>query len=175
MKKIKIIILLIINSLQLLAQKYPAPPASPNRLFYIQRSNNAHTVVYDANFVNAKTFHAEKPVNVYWIRYDETMHTQKLNAVEKALAYGVETERNVKEKDSFDVKIVALKKRTLKVKINDSGKPIATMQINGIEGQLCKVFVQLENEDAIKPTVKYIELFGKNLSTGEAIYEKFVP
>lgn len=175
MKKIKLFILLIVSSLKLFSQKFPVPPASPNRLFYIQRSNNAHTVIYDANFVNAKALHAEKPVNVYWIRYDETTHTQRLNAVEKALAYGVETERNAKEKDSFDVKIVALKKRTLKVKINDSGKPIATMQINGIEGQLCKVFVQLENEDALKPTVRYIELFGKNLSTGEAIYEKFVP
>lgn len=171
----KVIILLVISSLQLLAQKYPAPPTSANRLFYIQRSNNAHTVIYDANLVNAKTLHYKNPVNVYWIRYDETTHTQKLNAVEKALAYGVEAERNSKEKDSFDVKIVALKKRTLKVKINDSGKPIALMQINGIEGQLCKVFVQLEDEDAIKPTVRYIELFGKNLSTGEAIYEKFVP
>lgn len=175
MKKIKIIILLIINSLYLFAQKYPAPPASPNRLFYIQRSNNANTVIYDANFVNTKTFHTEKPVNVYWIKYDETTHTQKLNAIEKALAYGVEIQRNAKEKDCFDVKIVALKKRILKVKINGSGKPIATMQINGIEGQLCKVFVQLEKEDALNPTVKYIELFGKNLSTGEAIYEKFVP
>lgn len=161
--------------MELFAQKYPAPPTSPNRLFYIQRSNNAHTVIYDANFVNAKTLHRENPINVYWIRYDETMHTQKLNAMEKALAFGVEVERNPKEKDSFDVKVVALKKRMLKVKINESGKPIATMLINGIEGQLCKVFVQIENEDAIKPTVKYIELFGKNLVTGEAIYEKFAP
>lgn len=176
MKKIKLFIVLIISSLQLLAQKsLPAPPISPNRLFYIQRSNNAHTVVYDANFVNPKTLHRENPVNVYWIRYDATTHTQKLSTVEKALAYGVEVEKNAKEKDCFDVKIVALKKRMLKVKINDSGKPIALMQINGIEGQLCKVFVQLENEDALKPTVRYIELFGKNLSTGEAIYEKFVP
>jgi len=175
MKRIFLVILLTVNALQLLAQKYPAPPASPNRLFYIQRSNNAHMVIYDANLVNAKTLHYENPVNVYWIRYDETTHKQKLNAVEKALAYGVEAERNSKEKDSFDVKIAALKKRILKVKINDLGKPIALIQINGIEGQLCKVFVQLENEDALKPTVKYIELFGKNLSTGEAIYEKFVP
>ncbi len=165
----------MVSALQLLAQECPALSTSPNCLFYIQRSNNAHTVVYDANFVNAKTFHAEKPVNVYWIRYDETTHTQKLSTIEKALAYGVEVERNVKEKNSFNVKVVAIKKRTLKVKINDSGKPIAMMQINGIEGQLCKVFVQLENEDALKPTVKYIELFGKNILTGEAIYEKFTP
>lgn len=175
MKIVVVFMFLIISCLQLFSQKYPVPPASPNRLFYIQRSNNAHTVIYDANFVNVKTLHAEKPVNVYWIRYDETTHTQKLNAVEKALAYGVEVERNAKEKDSFDVKVVALKKRTLKVKIHESGKPIATMLINGIEGQLCKVFVQLESDDALKPTVKYIEIFGKNLSTGEAIYEKFVP
>ncbi|MDZ7934080.1 MAG: DUF4833 domain-containing protein [Emticicia sp.] len=175
MKKIKIFTLLIVSSLHLFFQQYPAPPASPNRLFYIQRSNNAHTVVYDANFINVKTFHAEQPVNVYWIRYDETTHTQKLNAVEKALVYGVEAERNAKEKNSFDVKIAALKRRILKVKINDSGKPIATMLISGIEGQLCKIFVQLESEDALKPTIRYIELFGKNLSTGKAIYEKFIP
>lgn len=175
MKKMKIIIVLIVSSLQLIAQRFPTPPSSPIRLFYIQRSNNAHTVIYDANLVNNKTLHAENPVNVYWIRYDEKAHTQKLNAIEKAWAYGVETEPCLKEKDVYEVRIAALKKRTLKVKVDEFGKPMATMMIGGQEGKLCKVFVQLENEDALKPTVKYIELFGKNLATGEAVYEKFIP
>jgi hypothetical protein len=172
MKKLKIFILLIISSLASFAQnKFPAPPTSPNRLFYIQRSNNAHTVIYDANF-NNKVLNAENPVNVYWIRYDDKIHKKNLNTIEKALAYGVETKPN---NGSFDIKIVAFKKKNINLKVNEKGQPMATMQINGVESQLHKIFVQIESNESFCPKVKYIEIFGKTLATGVDIYEKIKP
>ncbi|MFN3851167.1 MAG: DUF4833 domain-containing protein [Spirosomataceae bacterium] len=176
MKNIKVIILLILGSYNLVAQnKFPTPPHSANRLFYIQRSNNAHTVVYDANWLGGKTLHPEKPVNVYWIRYDEKVHTQNLSMIQRNLAYGVEAVANSKEKGSYDVRIVAFKKKSIKIKIAENGHAIATMLINGIESQLHKIFVQLEDNDSFCPKVKFIEIFGKNLATGAEIYEKFKP
>jgi hypothetical protein len=168
--------LLIIVCLKTFAQNYPLPPASPNRLFYIQRSNNAHTVIYDANWTKDRKLNVKNPVNVYWIRYDEKVHTQNLSIIEKALAFGVETTPNSNKNDSFDVRVMAFKKRIIKLKLNENGQAIATMFINGLEGQLHKVFVQLEEgNDDFRPSVKYIEIFGKNLVTGAEIYEKFKP
>lgn len=174
MKKI-IILTFIISSFTTVAQgKLPIPPISANHLFYIQRSNNAHTVMYEANLEN-KGFNTLEPVHVYWIRYDEKVHRQNLSLVQKKLAYGVETLAIKTEKNAFDVRIVAFKKRGIKVKTDEKGTPLAIMTINGIESQLNRIFVQLEDNESLCPKVKYIELFGKCQRTGKATYERFKP
>lgn len=166
-----ILIILIISSFNTTAQgKLPSPPTSTNHLFYIQRSNNAHTVMYEANLENKS-----EPVNVYWIRYDEKIHRQSLTMVQKKLAYGVETSAIKTEKNAYDVRIVAFKKRGIKLKTDEKGNPLATILINGTESQLHRIFVQLEDNDSFCPKVKYIELFGKCLRTGKATYERFKP
>ncbi|MCU0325567.1 MAG: DUF4833 domain-containing protein [Spirosomaceae bacterium] len=76
---------------------------------------------------------------------------------------------------SYDVRIVTFNKKSIKVKIAENGQVIATMFINGIESQLHKIFVQLEDNDSFCPKVKFIEIFGKNLATRAEIYEKSKP
>lgn len=64
-------ILLIFNSL---AQKnkpvsaesteqYPVPVTSPNQLFYIQRSSNINSIIYDANVGIDKKLDPKNPVH----------------------------------------------------------------------------------------------------------------
>ena len=51
---------------------YPVPPTSDKHLFYLQRSTNANTVVYDANFSGSGRLDHFRPVTVYWLRYHTT-------------------------------------------------------------------------------------------------------
>lgn len=54
-----------------------------NRLFYIQRNHNKNTVVYDANYKATGLLDQNKPINVYWIRYEEGGRSMELRAIEK--------------------------------------------------------------------------------------------
>lgn len=150
---------------------FPTPPDTPQRLFYIQRSNNIHTVIYDANLDANKHLNPIEPIKVYWIRYGDRGQIQPLTYLQRRMAYGVET---TKTRGGFDVQVVAFRKRKITVEIIN-GQPVALTPIAGVEASLHKVFVQLSDNESIVPKVAYIELLGKNLKTGNTIAERFVP
>jgi hypothetical protein len=173
MKILSIVIaLLTVGVLGSFAPELPVPPDTPQRLFYIQRSNNAHTVIYDANWLpGSRTLNAKDPVKVYWIRYADRGQIEPLTYMQRTLAYGVET-RPVA--GGYEMLVVAFKKRTIKV-LPNGGEPVATMTIAGKEAALKRIFVQLADNSCMIPKVAYVELFGRDLQTGRATYERFVP
>jgi hypothetical protein len=85
-------IALILNQLHLITAQsnYPTPPHNAKSLFYIQRSGNISTVVYEANTAAKNmAFDAQNPIHVYWICYQEDSKTMELNYLERKFAYGV--------------------------------------------------------------------------------------
>ena len=70
-------------------EDYPVPPDEDNRLFYLQRSTNANTVVYDANIQTSGVLNPKKPIDVYWLRYTSTGEKKALNFVQRNFAYGL--------------------------------------------------------------------------------------
>ncbi len=153
----------------------PTPPSSAGRLFYVQRSSNTNTIIYDANLLTNKTIDAKNPVNVYWIRYGERGQRESLNYLQRTLAYGIDCQPIVNEPGNYDMKLVSYKKRHLKVTTNASGAPVALISINGKMHQLLKVYALIEETGQLIPKVKYIELFGRDLKTGLEVYERFKP
>ena len=160
---------------QIPLDKMPTPPASAGRLFYVQRSSNTNTIVYDANLLTNKDIDSKSPVNVYWIRYGEKGQREPLNYLQRTLAYGVECKSIANEPNTFDVEVAAYKKRRIKLTTNPSGAPMALMTISGKFHQLLKVYVLIEETGHLIPKVKYIELFGRDPKTGLDVYERFKP
>ena len=156
------------------AERFPVPPDSPNRLFYIQRSSNANTVIYDANILPNKSLNPKDPVHTYWIRYGEKGQKEELTTIQRTLAYGLYTDRIKTETNSFEGYFLAYRKRKFVVKLDSKGNPIALFPINGKLQILKRVFVSVE-ESHMMPTVNYIELFGKDQTTGKDVYERFKP
>ncbi|MEO6758961.1 MAG: DUF4833 domain-containing protein, partial [Saprospiraceae bacterium] len=72
---------------------YPTPPQSFESLFYIQRSGNANTIVYDANFLAGNKLDEKKPINIYWIRYTDGGVREGLSFIQRNLAYGVSVDQ----------------------------------------------------------------------------------
>src|SRR5690242_19851463 len=68
---------------------FPVPPYSKKSLFYIHRSPNPNTVIYEANLTSKNTIDVNDPVKVYWIRYGEKGQLRDLNYIEKTFAYGL--------------------------------------------------------------------------------------
>ena len=174
---IKQIITVLIISFGLLSltnseqSEYPIPAKRKEMLFYIQRNHNKNTIIYDANFDKNGNLIKNKPIVVYWIRYEENGQRKELRTIEKLFAYGVNCSKIDTLENQYKVKLVADEKKDLLLK--QKAPFIATIYtlINNKPSQLDHLYINADNS-GIWPKVKYIELFGKNIATGEKTYEK---
>ncbi|OIN59185.1 DUF4833 domain-containing protein [Arsenicibacter rosenii] len=151
---------------------FPVPPSSASRLFYIQRSNNTNTVIYDANMLADKKLDPRKPVSVYWIRYAEKGQQEGLSFFQWKMAYGYK-HRPLNGADGFEFSLNAFDKRPIRI-TNERGRAMAMMQINGRLAQLYKVFVQIAPGNHLVPDVQYIELFGVDTDGNHPVYERIM-
>jgi hypothetical protein len=155
-------------------EQFPVPPTSSVSLFYIQRSSNINTIIYDANLGIDKKLDPKNPVHTYWIRYNEGSKKQELTNIQRSLAYGLHTKATVGESGSHDGHFFAYRKRKFVVKMNTKGEPIALFPINGKMQVLKKVFVKVD-ESGMMPSVISVELWGRDVTTDKEVYEKFKP
>ncbi|MDI9871492.1 MULTISPECIES: DUF4833 domain-containing protein [Flectobacillus] len=155
-------------------EQFPIPADGPNRLFYIQRSSNINTILYDANVLPNNKLDHKNPVHTYWIRYTEGGKKQELSNIQRTLAYGLHTSALEGEANAYEGHFLAYRKRRFIVKLDSHGEAIALFPINGKMQILKKVFVSVD-ESGLMPSVNYIELWGKDATTGKDVYEKFKP
>ena len=148
---------------------FPEPPRTSNHLFYIQRSNNINTVMYEANVGSDKKLDDESPMNVYWIRYADRGQREDLSTLQWQLAYGYK-HHSTPSANTYEISLNAFKKRQIWVTYQEN-KPVAMTHINGRKALLQKVFVQLAN-NAFIPKVKYVELFGVESDNRTKAYER---
>jgi len=176
MKKLFFVLLLGLLSLHMEGQTtYPTPPDVYQRLFYIQRTGSPNTVVYDAKFGANGQFQKDQPIDVYWMRFSEYGQRQDLNYLQRTLAYGVNS-RLAESANEYIFNLVSYAQRKFRLKINDQGRPVAVMMLNGKEVYLKRVFIDLEPTlFGLKPNIHYVEIFGVEAKTGQLAYEKFVP
>jgi len=156
---------------------FPVPPNAPQRLFYVQRTGNTNTIVYDANTIeNGRSFDRKQPILVYWLRYAEQGQVAPLNYLQRTLAYGVSVRANASRSGEYEFNVVSYPKRKLRLVIDSYGRPHAMLQINGRDVWLNRVFVKIQGKKAgLVPDVQYVELFGTDPKTGAAVYEQFIP
>jgi len=147
------------------------PEPIPQRLFHIERNKNTNIVVYDAQVLPDSNLTEEDPVVVYWLKLAEGGHRKELKGIEKKMAYGFKVES--REGNRLVIEMKADVGRNLVVDVHE-GTYRAFMEIDGRQALLEKIFIFAE-ETFLLPSVKYLELFGTDVESGEEIYEKFLP
>jgi hypothetical protein len=150
---------------------YPSPTPTFERLFYIQRSANYNTIVYDANFSKEKELGNENPIKIYWITYEKGRIIEELNFEQKKLAYGISISHAAK--NYYEFTLVAYSKLKFILELDNKGKPYVKTEINGRQIIVHKIFIKAAG--LFKPKIKYIEFFGTHLDNNEAAYEKITP
>lgn len=176
-KKLVLSCCLLIPGLLIAQSSFPTPPQVPERLFFVQRTGNTNTIVYDANTVeNGSKFDSKQPIRVYWLRYDEQGQVAPLSYLQRTLAYGVEVRPAKGRPGEFEFNVVSYPKRKMRLLIDARKQPRAQMEISGQDAWLNRVFVKIEGKKVgIIPNVKYVELFGTDAASGKSLYERFVP
>ena len=153
---------------------FPDPPPNENMLFYLQRTIDNNTVVYEINYTTDGKINAKKPVKVYWIDFDNGGIISPLTFAQSMFAYGVESK--MLDEKIFMINLVSYKKLKFYLKPTGKNKNYEThVVLNNKPSILTKIFVTIIGGTYLKPIVLHIELVGKDIVTGERITEKIKP
>ena len=141
-------------------------------LFVIERNTNANIVHYDANLNADGKLDRGNPVIAYWVLLAEDGRRKNLNWLEKKKAYGIKITPDP-SRNGYILTLAAAPWIPLSVK--KTGDTVrAEAAINGRPAILVKMFIQARAR-LLGPKVEYVELYGKDLQTGEDCREKITP
>jgi hypothetical protein len=155
-------------------KKLPTPPKSDTMLFYLQRSKNTNTVVYEIAKDGKGVVAAEDPVHPYWINYEEKGAKSDLSTFERKAVYGVDIEALKDRKDAYVMKLKAFNKRSITVVKDKLGNYVGQITINGKKATLKRIFIEAK-EGLLSPTVVHVDLFGIDPVTGASVFERILP
>jgi len=152
---------------------FPVPAGIPHLLFYIQRTSNINTIVYDLNMAADGTLNIGEPVNAYWVRYAEDGSKKKLNYIQKKFAYGLKAKSIGNNK--YELRSVAYDKHPLYLAGTGGGNYQVYTKIKDEMAVLKRIYLKIEGGTFWVPNVVYVELKGVNPVTGAEIIERFKP
>ena len=140
-------------------------------LFIIERSKNANVVHYDAQLTADGKLYPNEPVIAYWVLLVEDGRREDLNWIEKKKAYGFNIEPDPSV-NGYKMTLVAVPQGPITVR-KDGDAVRAELVIDSHPAILEKIYINA-TDGLLGPTVHYIELYGKDLKTGEKRYQKIV-
>jgi hypothetical protein len=141
-------------------------------LFIIERSKNANVVHYDARLTADGKLDPKGPVIAYWVLLAKDGRREKLSWIEKKKAYGftIKPDQSV---NGYKMTLVAAPERQITVK-KEKDAVRAEAVIDGRPAVLEKMYINA-SDGLTGPKVHYVEVYGKDLQTGEKRREKMVP
>jgi hypothetical protein len=141
-------------------------------LFIIERSKNANVVHYDAQLAADGKLDPKEPVIAYWVRLAEDGRREELSWIQKRVAYGF-TIKPDPSVDGYGMTLVAAPEKQIIVK-KEKKTVRAEAVIDGRPAILEKMYIYA-SDGLTGPRVRYIDVYGKDLQTGEVRREKMVP
>jgi hypothetical protein len=151
---------------------FPVPTGNPNQLFYLQRSQNTNTVVYELNIKNG-VLDTISPIHIFWICYAEKGQIEELTAVQRKYAYGVKV--TPVSKDNYDLRFLATKKQAFELAKGPDNLFHIYGMIEGKRAILSSIYLQMDGGTLFKPHFDYILTKGIDPQTGVAVEEKTKP
>jgi hypothetical protein len=150
------------------------PAQETRQLFTLEHNTNSNSVYYEARIAADSLLDSRQPIHAFWVMWakDPTGKTrEELTLLEKEKAFGFKVKRSPVRKFVW-FSIVPLPHRLIKVSLQN-GNPIAETIINGRFSILDKITIN-SAEKYLIPYVKHIELFGRDVKSGEGTYEKII-
>lgn len=152
---------------------FPVPKNMNNMMFYVQRTPNINTIVYELNYKDGNTLDTDDPIHVFWIRYAEGGKHKELNYIQRKFAYGLKTSQQ--SANSWKLKFVAYQKHPLFLQKTNEGNYYVFTDINKKSAVLQRIYLKIDGGSFWKPNVVYIELKGYDVKTGAQVIERIKP
>ena len=172
LKKLSLLIFLLGNFLLpgLTQTKiYPVPAGNSKQLFYLQRTSNTNTIVYELNYKNG-SIDTENPVQGFWIRYQEMGQREELSFIQRKFAYGLKTKKIAD--DQYELSFVSYKKYKMYLKLGADKKYYVYTDINHKPAVLTSIFIKINGGSFWSPNIEYVEILGLEPNTKAAVKER---
>ncbi|MCZ4695191.1 DUF4833 domain-containing protein [Ancylomarina euxinus] len=152
------ITLIFLSALSGSPVRYPIPTKSEGHLFYIQRTHNTNTVVYEANFDTNGNLNPDMPIKIHWVLYEEGSVIEPLTRLENRFAFGVKHKLVENNSQEYDIQLVSYKKLKLRLKQTAPFKAEIFQGEGQIASSLDHIFV-IANDAGLWTKVKYLEVY----------------
>ncbi|RYD55463.1 MAG: DUF4833 domain-containing protein [Sphingobacteriales bacterium] len=152
---------------------FPVPKGIKEMLFYVQRTPNTNTIVYELNRGKDGKLNAEEPIHIFWLRYQEDGKRKELNFIQRKFAYGLKVKKQ--KEDAYDLRFVSYDKHPLFLRKATDNNYYIYSTIQNKQAILKRIYIKIDGGTFWHPNVLYIELSGVEASTGKEISERFKP
>jgi hypothetical protein len=155
---------------------YPRPSGNKNMLFYIQRTLNTNTIIYELNTDANGELIKDEPIKFYYKNYANHGEIVPVSSIQKQLAYGISIKLVDAEKKTYSFYLNACKSKQLFLMKSPGDKQYHVFcNINNQLSILDNVFVIMKMNMIGYPNVESIEISGKSTSKNLNLTEAFKP
>jgi hypothetical protein len=152
---------------------YPVPRGIVGMIFYVQRSHNRNTVIYELKYRDDGTLDSREPLHASWIRFEEGGIRKELSFIQNKI-FGLEIVRVAKE--GWLVHFRSYKKRDIYLLKHgkDNGYE-AIVKINGHVSILTSLFLgTVTNSLGIPSIIEYIDIHGIDPASNKHVMERII-
>jgi hypothetical protein len=147
-------------------------PLRSDPLFRIERNKNANIIQYDAQIGPDGKLDPKKPVVAYWVRLAEEGQVEKLSWIQRTFAFGFDADYDPETDTAPMDMAVDIDRSITVVRVGDVYRAKTT--IDGAESFLDMIYI-VAHKRGFLITVEYVDIFGKDATTGDERFEHFVP
>jgi len=152
----------------------PVPNKSGKMLFYLQRSFNKNTIIFETEMLLDNKLNSERPVKMHWIRYEEDSRIAELSFLQRKI-FGMKCTWIDDTKSSFLLINSRISKLKIIVKKSSLGNYKAYLEINNQMTELERVFIKATNNPlGIPISFEYIEVSGISTESGKLNIERII-
>ncbi|RXK82960.1 DUF4833 domain-containing protein [Filimonas effusa] len=149
---------------------FPTPPRGADHLFYLQRTPNANTIMYELNYKDG-VLDADEPIKVFWIRYTEKRQKQDLSFIQRKFAYGLKSKALGNGK--YELHFVSYKKMPLYLERSAVDKHYHVYAtVNNKYMRIGRIFIYINGGSMFSPNIEYVEIKGSDPVSGKEMVER---
>jgi hypothetical protein len=148
---------------------FPIPTGNSKQLFYLQRTTNKNTLIYEINYNNGN-LDKENPLHGYWIRYQEDGQKEELNFIQKTFAYGIKT-KNIAE-NQYELCFVSYKKFKMYLRLGADKKFHLYTSINQKTAELTSIYLKINGGAFWTPNIEYVDIYGLDPISRSVVKER---
>ena len=142
-------------------------------LFKIERSKDNNRIFYDVNIDNVGDLDSKAPISVYWRKNTEGGTIKPLTWIQQKFAYGLKFININDEYATF--KFVSYNKIFFTLKKKKNNQFEVYTKYNGKLLKMDRIFIQLDGGTFWFPNITSVEIYAKDVATGEDIIEIITP
>jgi len=149
---------------------FPVPAGNVNQLFYLQRTPNTNTVVYELNYTNNNQLDKANPIHIFWIRHAEKGQHAELSFIQRRFAYGMKIK--LLSDNYYELRIVAYKEQVLYLEKAPNNTFRVFTTVNHKQIIINRIYLKINGGSFWSPNVEYVEFTGTDYETGSAVTER---